>query len=305
VDNASPYCSDCLLGKWELVQGVKLICNDTILRFDKGQVTSFWNGIREPDKIESHLILDFQNDNFTYDEQYGKDINGQDQIFKYTESWAWINTTESKTHLKLRLRWFFPDDEIGVLKIIELSDNKLILEHSSSWMGCNSYLLYQFKKAPDSPIIKKNNDQIISQLPLNILGKWSLVQFAIQSNDSVFTKYSNDTLVVQNYQYHYSHWTPGYYTKEISKTPYKLDISISKSGNLSSTTKYNDRTIDDFGYWYWIDNSATHENIYIDPSGCIGFNYKINRLDKDSLFIQNDFYKDFLSPTIYKFKRIK
>lgn len=307
IDNASPYCSDCLLGKWELVYGVKLICNDTIMRFDKGQATSFRYGVREPYKIDSHLFLDFQNDNFTYDEQYGKDINEQDEIFKYTESWQWINTTESKTHLKLRLRWDNPNQEdgIGVVKIIELSENELILEHSFSWVGCNSYLLYHFKRAADSPISKKNNDQIINQLPLNIIGKWSLVQYAIQSNDSVFTKYSNDTLTFQRYESHYSHWSPSYYTKEILKTPYKLDISISKSGNLSSTTINNDKTIEDFGYWYWMDNNEPHTNIHIDPSGCLGFNYKINKLDADSLFLRNDFDMDFLNPTIYKFRRIK
>lgn len=289
VDTLS-ICSECLFGKWELVKGIKIIENDTNEVFENNQTIAFRYGVREPDKYNSHLFINVDSNNFLYDELIEKYVNGDDYIVKYTDSWQWLNTTFSKTHLKMHLR--FVSAEPHIFRIIKLTNNELEIEYHQAWY-VNCYMLYKFKKSDDSPINNQNKERLIRQQPSNLVGLWKLEEFLNETNDSVFTKYSNDTLI---YQFiFYNHNVPNLL---IYKYPYSLTLKLDNFGVLSATENTNSKIRNIIGYWYWIDNLNPHIKIYIEPT-IEGFlvNYDLVKLDDDILILK-------WGTSSYKYKRI-
>lgn len=298
-------CSDCLKGEWELIEGLKMIGNDTLQVFENNQINDFWYGVREPYKYNSHLFLTINDNNFYYDEFIAEYINGEDNILTYNDNFKWLNTYVSKTHLKIRMRFNFNND-VDIFKIKKVTDSDLELEHIQGWYGNFAfYMSYKFKRKDTTQIINQNHEPMIGQTPNNITGLWKLDDFLERDNDSVFARFINDTLIYQYYEYTY---LPPHYTKVIYKTAYNLSVKLEDYGVFNGIEWNNGVYRNIVGYWFWTDEPNPHAKIYIEPTiSNFITDYDLIQLDDNTMSLQLKYHKfenDTTTQVIfYKFKK--
>ena len=295
ADNGSAICYSCLPGNWELVDGVKIMGTDTVQKFEKGLIIQYRYGSRDVPTKFGHLFINIQSDSFSYDELVaGEDYWNNDTI-KYTDSWKWLSSAYSKSLLKIRIR-FWGGDMAEVFKVIKLTSKELEVEvrHGIGWP---TYMRVHFTRTgnplPDVQVIEKP----VQQYPSEIMGTWVMSEFLQKTNDSVFFKYSSDTLTSQTYQSHYSHFGPPTWTKEVYKSPYHLTLVLDDSGILTTTYERDNVPGGSVGYWYWADDLSLHKKIYVEPMlAGLYTDYDLIKLDQDSLVIQfqNFWYYKFI-----------
>jgi len=293
----STICSVCLPGNWELVRGVKLIGSDTIELFESNKVFSYRYGVRESYVTEDRRILKIGVDTFhyevsSYQPEPWKDTTGA------AHNWKWLDSEWSKTFLNMRLR-FNSADDCEVFRILRLDATDLEIEYHRGW-GLTATMYCHFRRTADSPVPAVIAEPRVRQLPSSLPGAWKLEFYLQQYNDSIYTTVNNDTLTYQYYQFHYSHYTPGYYTKEIMKSHYRLNLTLGSDGACSLIAADDSLSRTTVGYWYWTDNLSPHRKLYVEPMvASIITDYGFSQASQDEFELK---YQDYIR---YRFRRVQ
>ncbi len=296
TDKESAICYSCLPGNWQLVDGVKIMGNDTAQKFENGLIIEYRDRKRDPYTKNGHLFLNIQGDTFSYDELVAGEDYWNNDTLRYTANWKWLSSSYSKSLLKIRMR-FWGGDMVEVFKVIKLTGSELEVEVRQAMGAWSMYMRVRFIRTgnplPENQVIEKT----VPQYPSEILGTWVMTEFLQKTNDSVFFKYTGDTLTSQTYQSHYSHYGPPTWTKEVYKTPYHLAMVLEDFGILTTSYEKDHVAEASSGYWYWTDDLSLHKKIYVEPMLAKLFtDYDLTKLDQDSLIIQyqNNWYYKFV-----------
>ncbi len=295
------WSSQWIVGEWKLVEGIRMNNNDTMHLNTNERIWDFTiNNNREEWSYSDSIIISF-TDNGVFNYKEYTDDPLQDPLIEYSDRWEWISTNRKFTHLQFKLR-FNPAHTLSPQKLKSFNDTTLIIESKFN----SFYLLYKFRKVKQfqTYLFDESRELTKDVLPLTILGEWHLTEFHFYNSDSVFTNYSNDTLIRQSYQYYSGgHWFPGYTAKEIDIVPYKLDMTISQLGEFNILETYTDKTYSKIGYWSWVDKLEPHKQINFSPAMFLKWNYEITKLDKDSLIIQESSSSIYNDGIVFRFKR--
>jgi hypothetical protein len=277
--------SGCLPGTWEQVYGVKIIEGDTLELFENGNRYTFWYGVRESDVSTEKRTLTIGNETFRYDRDPVGNTGIPGDSTGYDLKWHWVDSYWSKSLVHMPI-WFNSTDEAVVYRVLQLDSGNYEFEYRRGWGGVD-YFRCRFRRAAGSPAPDLKPAKQVQQLPAHIAGNWKLSTCNLPTNDSVFVRIENDTLIHQFYEFHYSHFTPGYYTKEIDKSHFTLSLSLDSTGFCDINADQERTTWRTVGYWYWTDDLTPHRKIYIEPTvSPIITDYELTMPDDNTLNLQ-------------------
>jgi hypothetical protein len=266
-----------------------------VQKFENGRIIQYRYGSRDVTTKSGHLFINILNDSFLYDELVvGEDYWSNDTL-RYKGNWKWLSSSYTKSLLKIRIR-FWGSDMAEVFKVIKLTGRELEVEFRHG-IGWSTYMRVRFTRTGNPLTDSPDTEKLVQQYPSEIKGTWVMAEFLQKTNDSVFLKYSGDTLTLQTYQSHYSHFGPPTWTKEVYKSPYHLTLVLDDSGILTTTYERDHVPGGSVGYWYWTDDLSLHKKIYVEPMlEGLYTDYDLIKLDGDSLVIQyqNSWYYKFI-----------
>lgn len=273
----------CITGDWNCVRGVEIINNDTVELFDNGTKYNYWYGERQ-NSYAAEISLSIKPTGLYH---FKETINGLPidttlgNIYNYSLNWKLLNTNISNTHILLKIYFEYPQVYQEVFKILELSDDKLVLEARDGIY----YMIYSFERAI-SHCLENEFSMSTIQTPEEIIGDWKIRSSLFKTNDSTFMKYENDTLYNQYYLYVHNEPNP---VKVIDKYPYQLELTMNEKGEILIFEKRGAEINDIKSFWYWTDENNPHKRLMFSPTyanGSIWCDYEIE-LNENELFLKN------------------
>ncbi len=273
----------CITGDWNCVRGVEIINNDTVELFDNGTKYNYWYGERQ-NSYTAEISLSIEPTGLYY---FKENINGLQidttlgNIYNYSSNWKLLNTNISNTHIFMKIYFEYPQVYQEVFKILELSDDKLVLEARDDIY----YMIYSFERAISNCSENEFSMSTI-QTPEEIIGDWKIRSSLFKTNDSTFMKYENDTLYNQYYLYVHNEPNP---VKVIDKYPYQLELTMNEKGEILIFEKRGTEINDIKSFWYWTDENNPHKRLMFRPTNANGYiwcDYEID-LNENELFLKN------------------
>ena len=273
----------CITGDWKCVSGIEIINNDTVEMFKNEIKYKYWAGDRQK-SYSGHLSLSIEPNGLCH---FVENIDGlqidtiEGNIYNYFFNWKLLNTSQSNTHIFMRVYFEYPQVFQEVFKILELTENKLVIESTDEIY----YMIYSFDRSNSSCLGDEFSISTI-QMPKEIIGIWTLSNSLFETNDSIFTKYENDTLYNQYYLNVHNVPNP---VKVIDKNPYQLELAIHENGEILRFEKRGLEIIDNKSYWYWTDETNPHKRIMFRPTYANGYvwcDYEIE-FKEDKLLLKN------------------
>lgn len=277
-----PFKSNWILGKWSLTKGVQLseLGGDTVFIVENNIKSLYYFGgyINKSKFIVDISFLD--NGGYIYNEE------NEFESGTINSNWKWLNSSQNKTHLEFSIAFNgdFTNSIARAYKIIELSENKLIIE------DIRGYFRFEYKR-----VSSINNEGDFEQIklisPQLIIGNWKLKTYQESITNYCEIWFQNDTLYEQ---YNYE--------QQPSFGIYSNYISIKENGDYLATSESNGVTYKFPEYWFWTDSNEPHKMIMINPLLSVGVHdWEITTLNNNTLVIE---YHNSNSDAIYNYSRI-
>ena len=255
----------CITGNWKCVSGIEIINNDTVELLQNGIKYKYWYGERQ-DSYTADINLSLESNGLYHYEENIDDLQidtTEGNIYNYSSDWKLLSTNISNTHIFIRIHFEYPQVYQEVFKIIELSDNKLVIEARDEIY----YMVYSFERSISNCSGNEFSMSTI-QTPEEIIGYWKLGNSLFKTNDSIFIKCENDTLYNQYYLNVHNEPNP---VKVIDKNPYQLELTINEKGEILRFEKRGTEILDNKSYWYWTDENNPHKRIMFRPTYANGY----------------------------------
>lgn len=262
----------CITGSWNCVYFINMSGNDTMNFFENGVVHTYWYGVRQY-STPAEFTMEMESDSFRLVMAADESIPLLPLINDEFSPWKLLNTSISNTLLDIHLLYG------TVFEIIEINDDELIIESNQY----NFHTGFIFERA--GPCSGGEFTMDIDQYPKEIIGNWQLDELLFMTNDSVFSRYEDDTLVIQYYI-----GVRDKMVKVVDKAFYSADIFLGERGYMTlNETRGTDNYFNN-NYWYWADNYNPHNIINFRPVDfhlpC--FIYQITSLSPNRMELAND-----------------
>jgi hypothetical protein len=271
-----------IIGNWNCISGIELINNDTVDYFQNGIKHQYWGGKRY-NSYTGSITLQIDNINYHFLETMGEGYIDPlvQETYDYSLPWKLLNTTKSNTFINLKSYLVNPGIFLDIFKIVEITDNTLILENDEDIY----YAKYIFERINELDSYSHSFTQETIQNPQNILGDWNLTEYYSEWNDSVYSRFINDTLTTQFYNIQYPK------LKQTAKYNYSKKMKIMEYGVVFNNVTRGNVIYDNHSYWYWTDTNNPHKSIYISDSFDSDFPsqyYEISSLTDNELILKNN-----------------
>lgn len=110
-NNSEPDSLKCINGDWTYTTGLEILGSDTAEFFQNGLKYKYWYG-RRVNTYPSNIKLSISNNGQFH---FLENIEGYQidtslrKIYDYVSDWKLLNTSESNTHIKMKIHFEYPD----------------------------------------------------------------------------------------------------------------------------------------------------------------------------------------------------